>query len=360
MMHSLILCLSAAALAQSADGPAKAPPDKLLREPKAGALRQGDLERLTFVHGDREDLGKLPVGSTAHRSMVFVNTKDHPVYVKVISTTCGCTSADFSALTVPPKESVSLNIKVKVPAVTVSQEQAVRFAVSDTAGGDAETAVAFVRYTPDAQIEVHPASVSISTFVDAPVHLPVSFRQSKSFEFPTNQIALDIPGASLSAAREIDIKPELAALVRVATLSLPARKCGTFTGSLKAGGDPERSPVHIPIRVRVREPYATFPRGVRAGDAAELRQGQQFVFQPLCENPPKPVICRVIPADAHLEAKLAADGLSFRLTPTVGLPPVGGATVEVVDAAGRTICSVPVAWGLNDLQPVLVSAGDRR
>lgn len=55
-------------------------------------------------------LGEMPNGEVAERQVVVTNAGNAPLVVDTVTTTCGCTTAGLSPMTIPPGESGVLTI----------------------------------------------------------------------------------------------------------------------------------------------------------------------------------------------------------------------------------------------------------
>jgi hypothetical protein len=303
-----------------------------------------------------EDCGLVPVGVEVVRSVSIENTRDEPVYIRLLSKTCGCVSVSAPPEAVAP--GASAVVTLSTPAAPLGGEQAhgASFAVErEVRSGEraqvCTLSIAF-RYTPDLEFMVFPSDH---------VLLHAVAGQSREFALYVNgkQIQQRPPYNPESAVPDVEPigvvnVPENPNVVKVLFRARP-RSVGTIQGTVRIRTVSPRMPVvSLPVILIVRPAVLVDPPG-RILKGADLLSGGRLEFTVAARPGVDAGNLSDLAAEAdsgRVRARLerANDG-AMRLVADVpaGLTRRSGSErLRILDRDGRRLAEVPLAWTAAD------------
>ncbi|MBY0311057.1 MAG: DUF1573 domain-containing protein [Phycisphaerales bacterium] len=305
----------------------------------AGCLRTGA--------SDPENMGRVPTGSMISRRLTFVNESMQDAHVSVLSRTCGCLSASFSAETVPPGGQTVLTLAVQVAPVSAEQEQVVRFEVLCGAGEAQRRthASARIRYQPTVSITTIPEQIVATGVVGEQLNLDVYLRVLSAGDREALRIEsarCEHQGIRFDGMYLVKDAPSVR-LARFVCDAVPGEVVRS-TLELKSASSREAA-IRVPVLIRPVLPFRCSPGGVILSRAEPRREVLVSQRKPNGKAP-QPSSFHVDGSAGLLVAIHPSDNgdaeVSLELEPAS--PPFGHATVKLLLPDGKLAAQIPVAW----------------
>jgi hypothetical protein len=337
--------LLARAPAPGDDPPGNGPPAEQPAPPPNPSPKR-ELDSLKIVKADPENAGFVSGGMLATRVITFKNTRGTPVRLKVISSTCGCMKAAFSADEVKPGEEVTLSLSATPAPSAAPQAQACVFQADWVEDGQPrkERGSIALRYRTNVSFVARPEKLRIDVFEGQPIAADFfvhALDADSALTAPGPQISCDLPESRATAIRTPEGHPG----VLVLGITAPALPIGDHRATVTISDRlPDASPVPIPVFIRVHPVWRPRPAGV--------------VMMPGPTEPAIVRLTRVAPAGSEPARVAWAGGQAFADAQlerndggwTIRIPrPTSDATdrsdyLLVQDRDGRTLLDLPVAF----------------
>jgi len=299
---------------------------------------------LVEVSSPDEHLGELPAGTTATRRVQFRNTGPSAVYVRVVTTSCGCMEARVEPARVGPGETCAVAISIRaIPAGGEQRHYAEIGVRAEPEGADIQKAVVSVAYQPRVAFLARPDALSWTVLEDAPLASHLLLRSEEGpevFEEPVGITSTGIPGLECSPALPVAGQ----SLLRRVDFRAPGQRPGVYCGRIAV--DSEQGALVVPVVLRVLPAWRAEPAGAIFSSGAE---GARELVIRGARNAPADV-AQVVVADsgAPVAATVGRERGVTRVSVRLLRPPapgeLGSTTLVLRDSAGTDRLSVPVVW----------------
>lgn len=299
---------------------------------------------LVEVTSPDEHLGELPAGATATRRVTFRNAGPGAVFVRVITTSCGCMEARVEPERVGPGETCAVTISIRaIPAGGEQRHYAEIGVRAEPDGADIQKAVVSVAYQPRVAFVARPDALAWTVLEDTPLASHLLLRSEEGpevFDEPVGITPTGVPGLECSAALPVAGQ----GLLRRIDIRAPGQRPGVYCGRIAV--DSEQGALVVPVVLRVVPAWRAEPAGAIFSPGAE--GARELVIRGARNGPADVAQVVVADSDAPVAATASREKGVTRVSVRLLRPPapgeLGSTTLVLKDSAGADRLRVPVVW----------------
>lgn len=310
---------------------------------------------LVVLHEEEpEDRGAVPVGAPVTRRVMLDNTSAGPVRLRVVGTSCPCTTASLASSQLQAGERTSLTLALTASEVNGRQTYTaeVEAAPLSPAGAKKQHIRVAISYMPDIEVQVLPRSVTIYASTRRPGTFDLYVRRFDSKEVEIDEVVL--PGDWLRV-KAILPNPGAPAqrIVRLESADTnDTDRLGMIEVRVRGEGDSHH---RLPVRVRTDAILRAEPPALIFTEKHEkfvpARRTLSLHAHPEGAGSDRPATARLSEGATFASLGAVAErapGLwevEVKAIPTpAGAPPHGREVIELLDDSGRVLHRVPVLW----------------
>lgn len=300
-------------------------------------------EFLTVVSGTPADLGVLAENTDVERRVTFRNLSSKPVLASIAAKSCGCVSASIEPEIVEPGETCVLSCSTRVlPAVEPQFQQVV--ASFDLAGEPApsEVTMSMSWSTSLGTSKALPASIRRRVVTGSHIDVDLYLRTTQG---PPAFGAIEDVSTTIVEAESLEVR-QVSRQTAVVPIRLRPAQSGAAHGAVEVRWKHREEPTVVAVQVDPIDAVSASPPGM----VLPLGKITRVIRLDLAgrgsqSGTPVRAALRLIspgPAPRIEEIKVDRTSLEVRGIDCPSTP--GSGRIEVFDAGGSLIASVPLAW----------------
>lgn len=322
-------------------------------ESRTSGYSDASLGAFTVSYDRGAEVGTIPLGATAVRTMTISNNSDAQIRFQLDRVSCSCITVSQNSGVIDPQESAQVEIVASVSVPGPSQRHGAKFIVTPVADyreGDSRRAefIAEIAFVPHSEFEVHPLFLDISVVAGQTFQRNITLYRSGDAGFPSvDSASCSVEGIDCLIDDSGGGNPRIVSIL--ISGSLRYEHNGQNGVILLETNDPQYPKIEIPLTVSVQPGVTVRPGGI-AWTSESADSSRTFLLD----------LIGVVPTDLPLSTRLigmSADetvGLRVNVLDREGplsvevdraqLPPTGSCMIEIRSQRGQLLAKIPVSW----------------
>ncbi len=304
------------------------------------------------IGSDNADCGLFPIGGEAKRIVILRNRSEHPVRLRVVSSSCACVNHSFDAEEVPPGKEGKLKLSVVVTGGFGLQQHHIVVSarsVGPVSSKDGvQTIPIGIAFTPDRSYEVNPQQVVATVVAGEEAEWRVHIARKSPGDLLVEDLECTLEGVRVIGPTTVIDNSTVQMIAMQSRWPEP----GMHTGWLMFQTNSSKLPKgHVEISLRVLPAWRAEPVAIVA--AAQQAREFEIVLRRRIDNCATPSTVHLSENDQgawSCSAAPVADGADWKLRVRFDpgrVPPaiVAGRSMLIVRGADDArLLDIPLVW----------------